>query len=673
MSLPGVTLAPPMQSRQGQLGRMRSATDIAGVKGINSPLTALRIQPDLLPYESTSRSTGTNNTYSSSNNSTSQSGSHVPPVPSLDFDMFRRSASRYSIDSMSSLSTISQLDMDDDDNDDDDDDKTEGATTPRATRFHQAGYFEGPSDKTALTSQAGPSDVNRQLTPKRSFVITSRPAPPPPSRPLQPSTSNNTLRPVPGRNRANSRPETKDVPTGLPQTGVVMMDTSSVHGEQGDEWGEDEANFEWLDADAPEAINGTGDEKVSPSKKLLRLKSAMGRPTEGRRLKKPLVFARRAPPPPLELGSEAQSLPSRGRSRSVSKPTSPVQNPNLTGQTYISHPTVLQPRKSNLQPSQISQKITGDLRPPLTLRHTSDGSPNRSGSNPRSPTLSPQRPTMVALKDEDDSKPSAKLHGGQSRNSQMSFQSVAYSFYDLGPDTSVSPKIPALIPSPRDIFFPNGRYHKVSLSKLEREKEMRERTMSEPVKRGNTGKTPDDFVDEGLAARERGDAAKAAWFFMKAAEGGSTRGRIHWGLCLKHGSGVALNDKRAMAELLQASSEGVISTDTEFQLLPSIRQLNPKPRSLLVRDLATCMSEIGSAYLHGQGVKKSSETGMKYLRCAANLGDIGAQEQLGFLLSRGSGGVKKDMKEAAKWYRMAVDQGSGSVGLAWIYKMVYMG
>jgi hypothetical protein len=28
--------------------------------------------------------------------------------------------------------------------------------------------------------------------------------------------------------------------------------------------------------------------------------------------------------------------------------------------------------------------------------------------------------------------------------------------------------------------------------------------------------------------------------------------------------------------------------------------------------------------------------------------------ELGFLLSKGSNGIKKDMKEAAKWYRMAV-------------------
>jgi TPR repeat protein len=40
------------------------------------------------------------------------------------------------------------------------------------------------------------------------------------------------------------------------------------------------------------------------------------------------------------------------------------------------------------------------------------------------------------------------------------------------------------------------------------------------------------------------------------------------------------------------------------------------------------------------------------LRIEWECGADGAE--LGFLLSKGSSGIKKDMKEAARWYRMAV-------------------
>jgi TPR repeat protein len=49
------------------------------------------------------------------------------------------------------------------------------------------------------------------------------------------------------------------------------------------------------------------------------------------------------------------------------------------------------------------------------------------------------------------------------------------------------------------------------------------------------------------------------------------------------------------------------------------------------------------------------------------MGDADAQMDLGFCLANGKG-VKKDRKEAAKWYRAAVKQGQSDIGLAWIYK-----
>jgi len=57
----------------------------------------------------------------------------------------------------------------------------------------------------------------------------------------------------------------------------------------------------------------------------------------------------------------------------------------------------------------------------------------------------------------------------------------------------------------------------------------------------------------------------------------------------------------------------------------------------------------------------------KYYRVAARLGDADAQTDLGFCLANGKG-CKKDRKEAAHWYKLAVAQGASDVGLAWIYK-----
>lgn len=80
--------------------------------------------------------------------------------------------------------------------------------------------------------------------------------------------------------------------------------------------------------------------------------------------------------------------------------------------------------------------------------------------------------------------------------------------------------------------------------------------------------------------------------------------------------------------------------------------------------------ELGNSYLQAWGPKSADpKLAMAYYRSAAMLGDRDAQEQLGFLLSTGRQGVKKDLKEAAKWYRAAVKQDASSVGLSWIYKV----
>jgi TPR repeat protein len=42
-----------------------------------------------------------------------------------------------------------------------------------------------------------------------------------------------------------------------------------------------------------------------------------------------------------------------------------------------------------------------------------------------------------------------------------------------------------------------------------------------------------------------------------------------------------------------------------------------------------------------------------YFKVAARLGDVDAQQELGFCYANGKG-CKKDLREAAKWYRAAV-------------------
>jgi len=414
----------------------------------------------------------------------------VPPVPPLDFNLFR-TPSVYSIDSLTSLSTFSH-------EDEPPPDRPETPTTPRARPADLGPPIQSPTNSRLASGN---------ITPKRSFVVTSR-------QPVSPTSPRSVqthfqLRPVPGRSQLDTEPIPHDVP--LPAQPVATnpnADWTSIHGEQGSDWGEDEAQFEWLDtSNAPEALNGTsnGWMTMSPSKRLLRLKAAV-KPSlsvghgEGKKLRKQLVFPRRAAPPP------------------------PVEDPPPTRSLSINKPpeSPLRPRR----PEIISQTVPGrHLAPPPLTSRWSDGP-----SSHTPPPTDPGRlsPLMVPLEGDDSLSPKPK---NLSRNSQMSFQSMAYSFYDIQGDAD-----PPSTPTAHQIGFPHGKYLKVSVSSLEKE-EMRERSMSDPqLRRGDIspdlrihGRTAEGLVNAGIEARGKGDLPKAVWYFMKAAEGGSVTGRMYWG------------------------------------------------------------------------------------------------------------------------------------------------
>jgi hypothetical protein len=141
-------------------------------------------------------------------------------------------------------------------------------------------------------------------------------------------------------------------------------------------------------------------------------------------------------------------------------------------------------------------------------------------------------PSMVPLKGDKTS----PVKRNQSRNSQMSLQSVAYSLYDLdGLDGDALP-LPVRGQSQGEgLAFPKGRYTKVKASALELDVDQRTRKISErstgsgSTIGAGTIKTPEEFVAAGIEARGKGDLPKSAWYFMRATEGGSLTGKMYYG------------------------------------------------------------------------------------------------------------------------------------------------
>ncbi|KAF8584941.1 HCP-like protein [Ramaria rubella] len=134
-----------------------------------------------------------------------------------------------------------------------------------------------------------------------------------------------------------------------------------------------------------------------------------------------------------------------------------------------------------------------------------------------------------------------------------------------------------------------------------------------------------------------------------------------WGLSLRHAWGTTQDEKAAFWWLRRAAEAamGDLEGARAGMDLKAVKT-----------ELVLAIYEVGQCFFHGWGVSQDKTMAVSYFQVAARLGDCDAQQELGYCLANGKG-CKKNMKEAAKWYRAAVAQGASTVGLAWIYKSKY--
>ncbi|KAG8732463.1 hypothetical protein FRC11_013483 [Ceratobasidium sp. 423] len=167
----------------------------------------------------------------------------------------------------------------------------------------------------------------------------------------------------------------------------------------------------------------------------------------------------------------------------------------------------------------------------------------------------------------------------------------------------------------------------------------------------------------GISAHEQNKLRESARYFERSAtiEGGCGVGMLMWGLSLRHGWGCR-KDERTGFKWLRKAAEAAV-TDLEAAR-------NGEEAKAVKNELVLAIYEVGQCFFHGWGVGQDKVMAVSYFQVAARLGDCDAQQELAFCYLNGKG-CKKDMRQAARWYRAAAAQGASTVGLAWIYKPKY--
>ena len=84
---------------------------------------------------------------------------------------------------------------------------------------------------------------------------------------------------------------------------------------------------------------------------------------------------------------------------------------------------------------------------------------------------------------------------------------------------------------------------------------------------------------------------------------------------------------------------------------------------------ASAQCQIGGAYVYGKGVKRDLDEGVKWYRLAAEQHHPHAQYYLGDVYSTWYLDDREDYKEAVNWYQLAAEQGldAAQMSLAMMY------
>ncbi|KAJ5510137.1 Tetratricopeptide-like helical [Penicillium expansum] len=230
------------------------------------------------------------------------------------------------------------------------------------------------------------------------------------------------------------------------------------------------------------------------------------------------------------------------------------------------------------------------------------------------------------------------------------------------PDSPVEPELRPSVESTRQATNDKDE----TVSSADSASTMRPQTATAPVTA--SGLTADDHVLKGIECHERGSLSESTYHLRVAAKQDHPTGMLLYALACRHGWGMRSNEKEGVRWLRKAvDSVGLeMLADPDAPGASKAKELQKAYRA----QFALSIYELGVSYLNGWGIEQDKSLALRCFEIAGQWGDVDAMAEAGFCYAQGVG-CKKDLKKAARFYRMAEAKGMSMVGNSWIYKDKY--
>lgn len=172
----------------------------------------------------------------------------------------------------------------------------------------------------------------------------------------------------------------------------------------------------------------------------------------------------------------------------------------------------------------------------------------------------------------------------------------------------------------------------------------------------------EDHLAMGIDSHEKGSLKESTYHLRVAAKQNHPTAMLLYALACRHGWGMRPNQREGVQWLRKALDCVGIELMDESDSPGSLRakELQKAYRA----QFALSVYELGVSHLNGWGIEQDKALALRCFEIAGEWGDVDAMAEAGFCYAEGVG-CKKDLKKAAKFYRMAEAKGMSMVGNSW--------
>ena len=176
--------------------------------------------------------------------------------------------------------------------------------------------------------------------------------------------------------------------------------------------------------------------------------------------------------------------------------------------------------------------------------------------------------------------------------------------------------------------------------------------------------TPQQHLDRGIQLHSDGILKESTYHLRLAAMANLPTGMLLYALACRHGWGMRPSQEEGINWLRKAVDSSSIEVADDTADHASSAAPDYAETKARKAQFALSIYELGVSYMNGWGIAQDRSLALRCFEIAGSWGDVDALAEAGFCYTEGVG-CRKDLKKAAKFYRMAEARGMSMAGNSW--------